>query len=222
MRSVMVVLATLALFTVTTGCGSEPGSPRTTDARTDREGKRATIRTVRAFARDVCTFSTYNYLPLRSPDALRKRVDLVATGTVQAVRSGRTFEAPYGVWQIVLTVTVDRVIKGHADDGRVYIEIQRPRGVPIARAQRKLREGTRAMVFARDRTEVPDDSYLPVAHQGAGRPAGTRLYHPHPQGMFFAAGNELVGCHESVARARDMAQWDGAPSLDALAKAAAP
>ena len=100
--------------------------------------------------REPCTSSTtaatlepfrgpvYDYDPSRSPDELARQSRLVVSGTIAAVREGRTtvypasaagIEGPTSIVLVITDVTAVRGQQQEDNDGNAYVELQAP-GIP--------------------------------------------------------------------------------------------
>lgn len=93
---------------------------------------------------------TYDYDPLGSPDELARQSTLVVSGTIAAVREGRTAVYPansaaiVGPTSLVLVITDVTAARGQqrgGNDGNVYVELQATDGPDPAPYGRALPAG---------------------------------------------------------------------------------
>jgi hypothetical protein len=145
---------------------------------------------------------SYDYDPLRSPDELAKQSELIVSGTISAVREGRTTVFPTnkqieGSTTAVVVIANVTAVRGQpqaGNDGSVYLELHGLNHPDPARISRALPGGARVVAYlvpAWDGTpRAGTDGAL--ANPAAGRPAGQALYLPAgPQGLAIqvAEGN---------------------------------
>jgi hypothetical protein len=147
---------------------------------------------------------TYDYDPSRSPEELAQLSELVVSGTISAVREGRTMVYPansagaQGPTTIVLAITGVTAISGRQQeghDGNVYLELQASRHPGPVDYSRALPAGARVVAYL-----VPASDGAPVgrtdvavANPAAGRPAGQALYLPAgPQGLAIQVAEDNV------------------------------
>lgn len=178
----------------------------------------------RASARKLQSMMQFDiYSIARDPLELAKTADVVAWGTVEAVREGRLEGDPNdGPWRnVVVAMKVDKAVKAGAGDivdGRLYLELHRPDDVSAADYQQLLPAGMRLFVFAENYDRGAFDE---VSNQFAGRPEGTHLFLPNPQGFFI--GDE-ARMFPALLDHQDLkgVGWPGVATLGDLTRAVQP
>ena len=145
----------------------------------------------------------YDYDPSRSPDELAQHSELVVSGTISAVRAGRTTVYPAssagteGPTSIVLVISDITAVSGQqqaGSDGNVYLELRATTHPDPASYSRALPAGASVIAYLVPASGGAPDPRTDVAlaNPAAGRPAGQALYLPSgPQGLAIqaAAGN---------------------------------
>ncbi|MDQ0821264.1 hypothetical protein QFZ79_003638 [Arthrobacter sp. V4I6] len=146
----------------------------------------------------------YDYDPRRSPDELAQLSQLVVSGTISAVREGRTMVYPAnapgieGPTTIVLVITDVTAVSGQqqaGNDGSVYLELQGAKLPDPVNYSRALPAGARVAAYLVPAGEgTPDErTDVAIANPAAGRPAGQALYLPAgPQGLAIQAQGNVV------------------------------
>jgi hypothetical protein len=146
--------------------------------------------TLAAFGRN-----TYDYEPFHSPAALAAASQVIAQGTVEGVREGRTGK---GLHSVVLILDISRVVEGElsrGNDGNVYLELHGAGSSDPLYFSKAFPKGAKVVAYmvpagggtSRAGTDVTVDN------PRAGRPDGQALYLPAaPQGLVLQAGDQDV------------------------------
>ena len=145
----------------------------------------------------------YDYDPLRSPDELAKQSTLIVSGTISAVRKGRTTAFPTneqikGSTSTVVVLTDVTAVRGQPQtghDGNVYLELQGLNHPDPAHVDGVLPAGAAVVAYlvpAWDGTPRAGTDAV-IADPAAGRPAGQALYLPAgPQGLAIQVAEDKV------------------------------
>ncbi|WP_433792961.1 hypothetical protein [Actinoplanes sp. CA-252034] len=152
-----------------------------------------------------------DFMVFESPADLAKAegITSVFAGEVKGFSQGRVVSSPgleekHVVMQVSLSETYESPRDG---DAFAYVELPQPTcagDIPcatVADFTKAIPAGTKVLVFGEDAAEVaPPGGWL--TNNNAGRPAGTRLIRPNPQGLLFesatATGATVVGAYEQV------------------------
>ncbi|WP_458112738.1 hypothetical protein M1D88_00810 [Arthrobacter sp. R1-13] len=147
--------------------------------------------TLRAFAG-----LSYDYDPLRSPEALAALSQVIVQGTVEGVRDGRTSNT--GTVSVVLIVNTGSVVKGElppGNDGNVYLELRGSGSPDPSYYTKALPNGAAVVAYlvpAWDGTPK-EGTDVRIENPQAGRPDGQALYLPAgPQGLVLQVGEQDV------------------------------
>lgn len=164
--------------------------------------------------------SQFDIRPFGNPRALMGNMDVVVVGDVVDVAEGRVEgELDDGPWHnVVVTLEVKRKIKaapGDITDGRLYLELHRPDEMQVEAFRDVFPPGTQMTVFG---FEASDQVMGPVTDEFAGRPEGTRLFAPSPEGFFLGAAGRLVPVYMDQSELRDMG-WPNIEDVEDLVAA---
>ncbi|CAI3797281.1 hypothetical protein [Pseudarthrobacter sp. MM222] len=192
--------AAAALLLVACGAGPAPSAGLALSAQ-DREpcAFSTTAATLEPFRGPV-----YDYNPSRSPDELAQHSRLIVSGTISAVRAGRTTVYPAssaensGPTSIVLVITDVTAVRGQLqerNDGNVYLELRGTQHPDPASYSRALPAGAGVVAYLVPASDGEPDARtdVSIANPAAGRPAGQALYLPAgPQGLAIEAAEGNV------------------------------
>jgi hypothetical protein len=210
MRIARTVAGVAILAAVSAGCSS-------TSANTeDRKGSADTSRAdAHEFAHLVRSTISYDFQPSKSPNALIGKADVALLGRVMSIEEGRVQgdpnEAPTHF--VVIGLAASKFFKKPAegDQETYYFEIPRPDNYTAAEYRERLPLGTSLVLIG----ETAKPIYEPVQNNFAGRPEGSSLYAPAPEGLFVITSS---GDFEPVfVGFNDMSPgWQGVQSLNAF------
>ena len=138
---------------------------------------------------------SYDYDPLRSPEALAALSQVVVQGTVEKVRDGRTGT---GTDSVVLIINTGTVVKGElppGHDGKIYLELPGSGSPDPSYYAKAFPRGAAVVAYL-----VPAWGGTPgegtdarIDNPKAGRPDGQALYLPAgPQGLVLQVGDHDV------------------------------
>jgi hypothetical protein len=189
----------VALLLVACGAGQAPSAGLALSAQ-DREcTSSTTAATLEPFRGPV-----YDYDPSRSPDELAQHSRLIVSGTISAVRAGRTMVYPAssaeinGPTSIILVITDVTAVRGQLqerNDGNVYLELPGTQHPDPASYSRALPAGAGVVAYLVPASDGAPDARtdVSIANPAAGRPAGQALYLPAgPQGLAIEAAEGNV------------------------------
>ncbi|MCT9933891.1 hypothetical protein N5079_27125 [Planotetraspora sp. A-T 1434] len=201
---VFLVLATATASFTLAGCGTD-GAVTQSQSSLQREIDISVLRV-----------GHYNYIPFDTPEKLAtsKVTQVVAQGEVAGFAAGRTIvgaDPNDKRYYVVMDVKVTRKLKGvvgtPADQtGHVYVELFRG---PVCNDtmqpcrsiddfNRAIPSGTKILLFGNDgSTPFAVDANGHSEGDDAGRPKGSPLLRPYPQGLLLeqttASGKEVLG-----------------------------
>lgn len=142
----------------------------------------------------------YDYIQFVTPEALAAFVDVVAYGEVETFAQGLMVEAadrPGPERYVVMSVKLRMLLKGSSESahrGSIYVALRQGVGADLKDFGESLPSGTPVIMFLRqldiDRLSSGPDR---VIGSERGRPQGSVLYEPYPQGLVFARDGHVVG-----------------------------
>lgn len=200
-QGVTAAAGAVAAALLLAACGA--GAPSAGLALTAEAGEPCTASTT-ATTPEPFRGPVYDYDPSRSPDQLARESRLVVSGTIAAVREGRTTVYPAssagieGPTSIVLVLSDVTAVSGQLqgnNDGNTYVELQATMQPDPASYSRALPAGARVVAYLVPAADGAPDARtdVSIANPAAGRPAGQALYLPAgPQGLAIQSGEGNV------------------------------
>jgi hypothetical protein len=133
----------------------------------------------------------YDYEPADTPRELASQSHLVVRGRLESATEGRTLQASTArpVYYVVFSVAVLELVSGSPDlvtDGRIYFELPRAYSQTAQEFNKVLPTGD-VLLFLHDRADLANND---AANHMAGRPEGSHLFGPKPQGFWLDNGPE--------------------------------
>lgn len=136
-------------------------------------------------------------------------------GLVDGVAHGRKIGSGDPLPHVVVTVKEVSLLRGQPtqlSQGRLYLELPVAGNQSLEDFEEVFPQGTRLVVFLYDYTNPNDDN--PISDPEAGRPTGSRLFAPHPQGLIQDYRGGLVSGLEHL---EDMpSAWKKVKTVDQL------
>ncbi|WP_433792963.1 hypothetical protein [Actinoplanes sp. CA-252034] len=171
----------------------------------------------------------YDYMVFETPEDLAKAkgITSVLTAEVKGFSQGRVVSST-GLEEkrVVMKVSLNEILKGPRDGGTfAYVELPQPTcagDIPCATVTdftKAIPAGTKVLVFGEDAPEIAPPSAR-LTNNNAGRPAGTRLIQPNPQGLLFESatptGPAVVGAYEQVENMPEAWRKNPSAGIDGL------
>lgn len=197
-RAVWTAVASIALSGLAGGCGEQPGAASV-------EGFNRAKGVVRV-----------DFEPW-TPHELAAQSVIVVYGSVESINDGRVYDNGLSTHTMVIGINPSDVLKD--DPGRtgdlVYLEVPNLHSDNLDDLADALPDGTEVALFGRDATDPGADV---EGDPDAGREAGSSVYAPFPQGLWFQTPAGLESVLTTPANTGD--EWAGIASWDALKRAA--